>query len=175
LSTLEKLKRIAIVGPECTGKSDLAKFLAAHFHTQWVPEFARTYIEALNRPYEEHDLVTIARGQLSLEDALAEKANRVLICDTNLIVIKIWSEFKYGRCAPEILEPLSLHQYDLHLLTYVDIPWEADPQREHPHLREELFDIYKKELEQLNVPFIEIRGERNQRRTTAIQAIEGIL
>ena len=97
-----KVIRVAIVGPECTGKTDLARFLANQYHTAWVPEFARAYLETLNRPYTKEDLTTIATGQLSVENSIAQQANRIVFCDTNLLVVKIWSEFKYGSCAPEI-------------------------------------------------------------------------
>lgn len=170
-----EVKRIAIVGPECTGKTALASFLAQHFQTFWVPEFARSYIETLNRPYEKQDLVTIARGQIRLENELAARANKVIICDTNLIVIKIWSEFNYGDCDPEIVKTLGTQHYHLQLLTYIDIPWEDDPQREHPHQREQLYEMYKRELLNSNAHFIEIKGIELERRTTAIQAIEEIL
>lgn len=168
----EDLLRIAIVGPECTGKSGLASYLADHFDTEWVPEYARGYIDNLIRPYEPEDLVTIARGQLRLEQEWALTANDFLFCDTTLLVIKVWSEFKFGTCDPEIMQGLENSYYDLHLLTYVDIPWENDPQREHPDKREELYQIYRNELTQMNVPFIEIRGERAQRRDTAIKALD---
>ncbi len=170
-----KVKKIAIVGPECTGKTDLARFLALHYQTLWVPEFARSYIEKLNRPYEKHDLTIIAKEQIRLENELEVKSNKLLICDTTLLVIKIWSEFKYGDCDSEILKELSNQNYDLHLLTYIDIPWEEDPQREHPNQRERLFELYKGELIKLHTPFVEIRRENHMRRSTAIQAIEKIL
>jgi NadR type nicotinamide-nucleotide adenylyltransferase len=170
-----EVKRIAIVGPECTGKTALARFLAQHFQTAWVPEFARSYIETLNRPYEKHDLVTIARGQILVENERAVKAKKVLICDTNLIVIKIWSEFNYQHCDPEILKEVSNQKYDLHLLTYIDIPWEDDPQREHPDQREQLYELYKNELLNSNARFVEIKGEEHERGVTAIKSIEEIL
>ena len=171
----EQIKKIAIVGPECTGKSDLSAFLAEHFKTDWVPEYARGYIDNLIRPYEEHDLLTIAHGQTRLEDKYIEGAKKLLFCDTNLLVIKVWSEFKFGTCDPDILETMKARRYDLHLLTYVDIPWENDPLREHPNQREQLYEIYFKELKALNVPFIEIRGEKEQRRKTAIEAVDRLL
>jgi NadR type nicotinamide-nucleotide adenylyltransferase len=166
------LKRIAIVGPECTGKSTLSSLLAQHYKTTWVPEFARTYLDELKRPYEQDDLLSIARGQLQSEDEHAKKSTNLLVCDTNLVVIKIWSEFKYGSCHPEILQWLTQRYYHLHLLTHVDIPWEYDPQREHPDKREQLYSLYKNELTALQVPFIEIKGTTEERLTTAIKAIE---
>lgn len=172
---LRGVKRIAIVGPECTGKTDLARFLANHYHTNWVPEFARNYIDQLNRPYEKEDLVKIAEAQILLENQLARQANKLLICDTNLVVIKIWSEFKYGSCPEEIIEKMSNQKYDLHLLTYIDIPWVDDPQREHPDKRPLLFDIYKKELIKSNVNFVEITGLHDARRNAAVQAVDALL
>jgi len=172
---LPAIKKVAIIGPECTGKSDLSKFLAERFNTVWIPEYARGYIDHLVRPYNQQDLLTIAHGQLRLEDEWMRDANRVLICDTNLYVIKVWSEFKYGNCHEEILTSIATRQYDLYLLTYIDIPWENDPQREHPEQRENLYNIYLQEMKNQSVPFVEIKGEREQRRKLAADAIEKIL
>jgi NadR type nicotinamide-nucleotide adenylyltransferase len=169
------VKKVVVIGPECTGKSELSKFLAAHFKTEWVPEYARGYIDNLVRPYQQSDLLSIAHGQVRLEDEWIRDANKVLICDTNLYVIKIWSEFKFGDCPTEILDTIAKRPYDLYLLTYIDIPWENDPQREHPHEREKLYSIYLEHLKNQSVPFVEIKGEREQRRQTAVAAIEKIL
>ena len=168
------IKKIAVIGPECTGKSELSEFLAAHFDTAWVPEYARTYIDNLPRPYEQSDLLSIALGQLNLEDSMATKANRVLICDTNLYVIKVWSMFKYGSVHPEILREIATRPYDLYLLTNVDIPWVADPQREHPDKREQLFEIYLNEMQGQPVPYKIISGDRETRKLSAIKAIENL-
>jgi NadR type nicotinamide-nucleotide adenylyltransferase len=165
-------KRVAIIGPECTGKSELSKFLAQHFKTEWVPEYARAYIDNLRRPYNQNDLITIAHGQIRLEDEYARDANTFLFCDTNLYVIKVWSMFKYGNCDQEILDQIANRKYDLYLLTYVDLPWEEDPLREHPTKREELYNIYLNEMKNQSVTFVEIKGVREQRQTTAIEAIE---
>ena len=97
-----------------------------------VEEYARAYLSHLQRPYGPEDLLLIARGQVSSEEALVSKANKVLICDTDLYVIKVWSHFKYGYCHPEILETIASRKYDLYLLSYIDGPWQFDPQREHP-------------------------------------------
>jgi NadR type nicotinamide-nucleotide adenylyltransferase len=169
------LKRIAIVGPECTGKSTLALSLASHYQTQWVPEFAREFLNQLDRDYVQSDLVEIAKGQLAAEDEAAYKAKSVLICDTNLVVIKIWSEFKYGNCDSEIIQLLNSRKYDLHLLTDIDIPWENDPLREHPDKRQALFALYKSDLGKMKVPFIEISGSSEQRISKATQAIDNVL
>lgn len=170
-----EIRKVAIVGPECTGKSTLARQLAEHYQTVWVQEYARGYLDNLVRPYERRDLRTISHGQLRLEESWARRAQRVLICDTNLLVIKIWSDFKYGETDSEILESMKLDQYGLHLLTYIDVPWEDDPQREHPDKRAALYDIYLRELASARIPFTEIRGSEEQRMQLAIQAIDKML
>jgi NadR type nicotinamide-nucleotide adenylyltransferase len=169
------VKKIAVIGPECTGKSELSQYLAEHFQTQWVPEYARGYLDNLARPYAMHDLILIAHGQLRIEDEWAKQANRVLICDTNLYVIKVWSQFKYGETDKEILNSIATRKYDLYLLTDIDLPWMGDPLREHPDKREELFNIYLNEMQQQPVPYVVIKGDREQRRTAAVQAIEKLL
>lgn len=166
------LKRIAIVGPESTGKTTLSGILATHYHTQYVPEFCREYLLNINRNYEYEDLLEIAKGQLNLEDKIAQNANKVLICDTNLIVIKVWSEFAYKKCDPWILEQIDNRKYDATLLTYFDIPWMADPLREHPYMREELFSIYKKELETLGIQHTIIKGDYGDRKSAATTVID---
>jgi NadR type nicotinamide-nucleotide adenylyltransferase len=171
-----RVKKVVVIGPECTGKSDLSQFLASHFKTDWVPEYARSYIENLVRPYAQHDLLTIAHGQIRIEDEWTRGINSsVLFCDTNLYVIKIWSLFKFGNCNEEILQQIATRQYDLYLLTFIDVPWEDDPQREHPDKRYELYEAYLNEMKNQSVPFVEIKGEKELRRKTAIDAVEMIL
>lgn len=175
MSSRLKIKRVAVIGPESTGKSELSQYLAKVFDTVWVEEYARTYLDKLGRPYGPPDLVSIAKGQISHEDSLAPKANKVLICDTDLYVIKIWSRFKYGYCDPRILEWMAMRNYDLYLLTYVDLPWEPDPYREHPHQREALYQLYLDEMRSQSVPFEEIRGQREARRKIAVESVERLL
>lgn len=167
--------RVCVTGPECTGKSELSKFLANHYQTNWVPEYARNYLDKLGRAYQQSDLNKIAHGQIRLEDEWINDSNRILICDTNLITIKIWSEFKYGHCDSEIIRSMKNRIYHLFLLCYVDIPWEMDPQREHPDKREELWSIYKQEIILTGVPFAEIKGTREARQLAAINAIDNLL
>lgn len=169
------VKKVVVIGPECTGKSELSEYLAQEFQTVWVEEYARQYLRELNRPYEQEDLTFIAKGQLSLEDNMTRKASKLLICDTDLYVIKVWSVFKYGNCDPIILDAIAQRKYDLYLLTYIDIPWEYDPQREHPDQREMLYSIYLDEMKNQNVPFSEISGDRANRRKIARQRVEQLL
>ncbi len=150
----------------------LSEALAKRLNTVWVEEYARAYLNRLNKPYEEADLVMIAHGQIRMEDEWLADANKVLICDTNLIVIKVWSDFKYGRCDQSILDIINERKYDLYLLTYIDIPWIADPLREHPDRREELYNIYLREMKNQPVPFIEVKGSEQQRLDTAMAAVD---
>lgn len=169
------VKRIMITGPESTGKSWLAQQLAKHYHAFWVPERARAYLEELDRPYQESDLLQIAREQLELEDRLARKANQLLFCDTGMLVLKIWSEHSYGRCHPFILEQLQKREYSLSLLPNIDMPWEPDPQREHPHLREYFFTLYQQQLMESGRPFSIVSGSGKERLQNAIKAVDSII
>ena len=172
---VKKIPKVCVLGPECTGKTELSKALANHYGTDWVAEYARAYLGKLGRPYDQADLLKIAHGQLRMEDEWIRDAKNLLICDTNLIVIKIWSEVKYGNAHPDILEKMAEHTYDLYLLTYIDVPWENDPLREHPTRREELYQLYLSELKKLQTPFVEVRGSLEERMKISIEAIQKYL
>lgn len=167
--------KIAITGPESTGKSTMAAQLAEHYNTVWVPEYARSYVGNLGRDYTLEDIEAIARGQLALERELQPQANKVLFADTDMLVLKIWSEHAFGHCPAWILQQLQAQDYNLCLLMGVDLPWEPDPQREHPHLRRFFYEWYKRELEALGVPFVEIHGQQQERLQLAKQHVEALL
>jgi NadR type nicotinamide-nucleotide adenylyltransferase len=171
------MKKVVVIGPESTGKSTLSEKLAAHFNTVWTPEYAREYIDQLQRPYEESDLQEIAAGQIALEQHMARQANGVLICDTDLYVIKVWSEHKYGHCDPRILQQIAQQQCDLYLLTYIDLPWEEDPQREYPdpEMRHYFYDIYREIVINSGVEWKDIRGSYEEREALAIAAVQQLL
>lgn len=166
------IRRIAITGPESTGKSILAEQLAVHFQTVWVPEIAREYLDHLGRPYEEKDILLIAQGQLEHEKKQIKSALGYLFCDTELIVTKIWSEVKYNRCDPWIVKNIITHRYDLYLLCDIDLPWQYDPLREHPDQRQFLFGLYFNELKNRNFPFSVIRGSGKDRLQNAVKTID---
>lgn len=169
---MSKLIKIAITGPESTGKSQLAEELAGFYNTEFVSEYARGYIDRLDRPYNREDILEIARGQIREEVRMDQKATRMLFCDTELIVTKIWSEVKYGICDPWILEKIEENNYDLFLLCNIDLPWEEDPQREHPHMREKLFSLYLDELTERGFPFKVVSGTGRERLVNAIGFVE---
>lgn len=171
---MQKPKRILILGPESTGKSTLAEDLANHFGEPWVPEFAREYLEKIERPYQFEDLAEIGRGQISLEDQLSEKAQKFLFCDTDLRVIHIWSEHRFGKTDPWVLEEVQRRYYDLILLTDTDLPWEPDPLREYPELemRQYFFEKYQNLADQSGFPFLVVSGDRKKRLKKAIQVVD---
>lgn len=174
---MSEIKKIVVIGPESTGKSTLSETLAATLQTIWVPEFARNYLETLGRDYNENDLLEIARGQMAAEEQLLATAGKYLVCDTDLYVIKVWSEAKYGRCHPWILEQIAARKYDLYLLTYIDIVWEDDPLREHPEPSERkyFYNIYRDIVTQSSVPWADIRGDEKMRIDLATNAVHKLL
>ena len=169
--------RIVLYGPESTGKTTLAKALAAQYQTTWVPEFARDFLQKKWDEQQEHctleDLTLIAEGQLAAENKALQAANQFLFCDTNVLVTKVWSETHFeGYCAPELLRLLETTHYDLYLLTDIDIPWEKDDLRDRPEQRDSMRAYFKEQLNQYNFPYIEVRGTHEQRLTTALNGIE---
>lgn len=167
--------KIILTGPESTGKTTLAKQLAATFETDWLTEFARKYIEQLDRPYIFDDLKNIAVGQIDSEavfSAKAEKAGHELVFfDTDLITIKIWSEDKFGKTDEWILNEIKNRAYDFYLLCKPDLEWVYDSQREDADRLDEIFEIYRKELIALKKPFAIIEGQGNKRFEKAIRAV----
>lgn len=174
---MSELKKIVVIGPESTGKSTLSEALATALHTVWVPEFARGYLESLGRDYNEADLLEIALGQIASEDELSKQANRFLICDTDLYVLKVWSEDKYGHCHSRILEEIARRKYDMYLLTNIDTPWTDDPLREHPLPRERsyFYNIYRDIVQQSGLPWVDISGNEKERLDKATKAFHLLL
>ncbi len=166
-------KRIVVIGPESTGKTTICEKLALHYNTGWLPEYARTYIESLNRPYTQDDILHIAKKQVELEEELA-KSNNVLFIDTDLIITKVWLLHVFKVCPEWIEEAINNAPRTLYLLCYPDLPWEFDPVRENPELREYFFEWYKKEIEALNIPYFIVRGEGEERVKNCIEEIENI-
>lgn len=165
------MRKIAIVGPESSGKSTLCKKLAGHYHGTLVPEFARTYLDERSGNYKEEDLVEIARHQ----DQMIRKANKdsnMLFADTEVLVIRIWSLVKFGRCSPEINELWINQNFDLYLLCAPDLPWKPDPLREIPEKkgREDIFDLFLLELRAISAEFCVVSG--NDRFGMAVERID---
>lgn len=165
--------KIAITGPESTGKSTLAEKLARHFNIGFIPEYSRTYLENFESQYTENDVVEIAKGQSNLILEEEKKNPEILIADTETIVCKIWVEYVFKHSNETIDNILKQQNFDLYLLCDIDLPWVYDPLRENPSLeeRKELFDIYKNTLTKMNVPFEIVSGDDEERVNNAINII----
>lgn len=171
----EGLVKIAIVGPESTGKSTVSAQLAEHYQTIWVPEYARGYCEQLIAPCSWQDEINMFNGQLALEQELLPRANKLLICDTTFITVKIWSDHTFGQSPQEVLDKLPLHTYDFYLLMNIDLPWQEDPLRDFPDLREHFMQVWHDELTALNANYTVISGSDEQRFRNAVNAIDTFL
>ena len=164
LSVKRPLK-IVFTGPESSGKTTTTRLAAKHFNTYWLSEYSRTYLNKLNRSYVVSDLVKIAEGQLSSEREFEQyhTTQAYLFYDTSLLVIKVWSIFKYGFYNFELERLLRQNLPDIFFLCDWNIPWEFDPMRENPNERNILYHLYKKELAELNIPFFELKGTTTER------------
>lgn len=172
--------KVVLFGPESTGKTTLSEQLARHYNSVWVPEYAREYLQNKwnneRKTCEPEDLLPIAEGQMELENELTKKASKILICDTDLLETKVYSEAYYlGNCDP-VLEKYAIeNSYNLYLLTYIDVPWEADDLRDKPSEREEMFQYFKDTLVKYNRSFVILKGDKKTRLDTAVQHINKIL
>lgn len=195
------LKKIVIIGPESTGKSTLCKQLAAHYKTLWCPEFAREYLLKHGMNYTFDDLLTIAKGQLALENEYVEEVRKtesqkdrkivsdrsshsqlttnqsLLFIDTDMYVMKVWCEFVFENCHRFILDQIIERKYDLYLLCNIDLPWIKDELREYPDLesRQRLYSIYKDIMVNQSVPWVDINGDYDERLAKAITCIDSLL
>lgn len=167
--------KIAIVGPESTGKSTMSAFLAKHYNTVWVPEYAREYCDNLTEAPTWQDEINMFNGQIALENELLPKANKILICDTTFITVKIWSDQMFGQSPKQVLDELTLHHYDYYLLLNIDLPWEDDPLRDFPDMREHFMQVWHQELQALNTQYIVISGLGEERYQSAVKAIDDFL
>jgi nicotinamide riboside kinase len=185
--------RIAVVGPECSGKSTLVQELMLHYRSGMVSEVAREYLDALDRPYTEEDLLEIARAQWDLngqgerwaaehEAALQHpdlprtgKPKKPLFLDTDIVNILIWSREKFGRVHPELERMARQDRYTYRFLCRPDIPWVADPQRENPHDRDRLFAVWERTLTELGHPYTIIEGPRAVRSRKATAMVDVLL
>lgn len=169
------LKKVSITGPESTGKTWLTAKLAAHYQTTYVPEYAREFLAERQNQYEESDLVKIGKAQLDDELKQEAQAKRVLFCDTDLIVLKVWSDFVFKRCDPWLEQMLNKHHYHLYLLCNPELPWQPDPLRTNPDDREILFSMYVKELESRKLNYRIVDGKGMHRLKNAITFVDDLL
>lgn len=170
------IKKIAIVGPESTGKSTITQQLARHYQTLWVAEFARYYCAALTAPCTLQDEINMFHGQLALEDSILAMAEKDFIfCDTTFLTVKIWSDEVLGFSPQIVLDTLPQRPYDLYLLMDIDLPWTEDPLRDFPDKREYFMQVWKDELHALGAQYVLISGSEGQRLRNATQIVDEFL
>ena len=172
--------KVVLFGPESSGKTTLSIKLAHHYNTVWVAEYAREYLQNKwnneRKTCENSDLLPIAIGQMKLENKLVKKADKILICDTDLLETKVYSEEYYGGTVDPLLEKAAAeNSYDLYLLTYIDTPWEADDLRDKPQERLEMFNAFENALKKFDRPYVLLKGDKKTRLKTAIKAIDKLL
>lgn len=174
------LVKVVLFGPESTGKTTLAERLSRHYSTVWVEEFMREYLQEKwdlhQKVCEPQDLLPIAAGQIQRENQLSAEANRLLICDTDLLELKVYSEAYYdGFCEPGLLKHALNNHYHVYFLTYIDVPWTPDDLRDKPNDREGMFSRFEKALQLHNKPYVVLKGDENERFETAVSIIDQLL
>ena len=166
--------KVALTGPESSGKTTLTLALAEYFDAPHLLEYSRTFLNELTRPYVEEDLVPIASGQLVQEKEVEKGGAPLYFCDTSLLVMRVWGLYKFGRSDDQIEEMLLAHPADLYLLCRPDIAWAPDPLREHASIedREALFRLYKQNLDEFQLPYGIVEGKEQARFQSALAHIQ---
>ncbi|MBZ9729606.1 ATP-binding protein [Salegentibacter sp. JZCK2] len=172
--------KVVLFGPESTGKTTLAEMLAKHYNTLWVEEFMRDYLQEKwdkeQKVCEPKDMVPIAEGQIKRENELTQKANKLLISDTDLLELKVYSEAYYESfCDPQLLKHALNNFYDLYFLTYIDVPWTPDDLRDKPEDRIGMFKRFKATLKSSKKPYVILKGDLDERFKTAVRKIDELL
>jgi NadR type nicotinamide-nucleotide adenylyltransferase len=161
---------VCLIGPECTGKTTLARQLAAHFGVPWVPEFVREYAERVRRPLTVDDVEPIAMGELGLLDAAS--SDGLLFLDTDLVSTMVYSRHYYGGCPEWIVAEAVVRRADLYLLTGIDVPWSGDDVRDSADAREVLHRAFASALDAIEARVVEISGPAESRFAAAVKEID---
>jgi NadR type nicotinamide-nucleotide adenylyltransferase len=167
--------RVVVTGSECTGKTTLARDLAAHYDTVWVPEYIRGYLDAKGAPLVHADVERVARGQIEAESAARTRARGLLVQDTDVLSTVVYSRHYYGDCPGWVEEALLGAVPDLYLLLHPDVPWVPDPQRDRGHRREEMHALFRGAILGRGFPFVDVAGGWPERRARAVAAIDALL
>jgi NadR type nicotinamide-nucleotide adenylyltransferase len=162
---------IAVTGTESTGKSTLCDALAAHYHTIYVPEQSRIYLEQRGRQWQYEDVLAIARQQQAANLAALRTNYPIVFCDTELIAIKVWLQFYNLHCPRWIDAAIAADSYTHYLLMDIDMPWVADALRQNPNDRQKLFKAFVHELQWYSKPYTIVSGNEKLRTANAMSAI----
>lgn len=165
--------RVGVIGSESTGKSTLCRQLSERCGYRWIKEYARGYVEALQRPYTYDDVLLIARQQIA--ELRADYAEQVVLYDTELIITKVWMQHVYGMVAHEVEQAIREQPMDLYLILVPDIAAEPDPVRENLDKREFFHSWYIREVEQTGQPYCLISGQGEARTQAAAEAIKSFI
>ena len=157
------MQKVIFTGPESSGKTTMSKWYAEQVYGIYVPEFARMYFQAGNENYDLNDLQKIGRGQLALLES-ADQFERQAVCDTGMLVIKIWAELKFGAQLEFVDNSIVQDNLALYILCKPDIPWEPDPLIEDEHSRHELFEHYKMLLNKYQLRYQVLEGSLEERK-----------
>ena len=194
---MEAIKKFVIIGPESTGKTTLCNKLAKHYHTLWVPEYAREYLLKNGTEYSYEDLLVIARQQVELEEAgmsqltsktkaspglqghaerVPQESHRLIFIDTDMYVMKVWCEYVFNKCHTWILNRIAERKYHGYILCNPDVEWVSDELREYPDklTREKLYYHYQDHMVNQEVPWLDVKGnyeERFEKATTFIDSL----
>jgi NadR type nicotinamide-nucleotide adenylyltransferase len=169
------IRRVVVTGSECTGKTTLARELAALFGTSWSPEHARAYALGKGSDLTLADVDPIARGQMAGEDEAMRGATRLVVHDTDLLSTVVYSRHYYGACPEWVERGARDRRADLYLLLRPDVPWVSDPARNRGEQREAIHGLFQKTLAEFRAPFREIGGCWTERRARAQDAIDALL
>jgi len=172
--------KVVLFGPESSGKTTLSRQLARYYNSVWVSEYAREYLQNKwnneRKTCEPKDILPIAIGQMALENELSKKTDSILICDTDLLETKVYSETYYSGTCDSLLEKYAIENtYDLYFLTYIDTPWEADDLRDKPEERESMFKVFETALKNYNRPYVLLKGDKKLRLQTAVKHIDKLM
>jgi NadR type nicotinamide-nucleotide adenylyltransferase len=171
----DKIIKIVITGAESTGKSTLARALATHFQTKWIPEFSRFYIEKLHRNYTYSDIEKIALHQITEEKNISSEIQLVFF-DTWLIITKVWFEFVFGNSPGWLNESILQSKIDLFLVCDIDIPWIPDPVRENGgENRRILHNTYIDLIKNYGFNYQIISGVEEERTLNALNIVNDFL
>jgi len=172
------IRKIVILGPESSGKTTLCTELASRLNASLVPEFARQHLQEKGPAYSYEDLLPIAKGQLQLEQNALDQIEpsghtQWLIMDTDLQVIRIWSEILFQKCDNRILSEIACRNYDYYLLTYPDLPWVPDPLRENEDIQQRMviFHHFHDSLVNQSTPFGIVKGAGEPRTAAALKLL----
>lgn len=165
---------VCVTGPESTGKSTLSWQLAVSLGAVWVPELARALLPRLMKEgaYSLADVERIADAQQAAEQSAFAAGHRLIVADTDLTVIAVWCDVRFGRVPDSVLRGLDSAAPRLTLLSAPDLPWQADELRENPHDRAELFERYEKLLDSLGWRYHAVTGSGESRTSQALEYVK---